>query len=81
MTAEEMAMEMISFINSEILKQEKAMQQLQMKKIVMTNDQFIKEHSLIIGSVNTLHAIAQQVQNMNIKADDTKFTYTGKTKK
>jgi N-acetylglutamate synthase/N-acetylornithine aminotransferase len=80
MTAEDMAMKLISFINDEILRQEKNMQQLNMKKMIMTTDQFNKEHGMIVGSVTTLHAIAQKVQNMHIESDDTKFMYKGKTR-
>ena len=80
MTPDDMAEEMIKFINEEIRRQEKALQQLQQRKIILTSDQFHKEHGMIIGAVNTLHAIARQVKNIHIESDDTKFMYKGKSR-
>jgi hypothetical protein len=80
MTAEDMAIEMIKFINEEIKRQEKALHQLNQKKILLTVDQFHKDHGKIIGAVETLHAIARQVKNIHIESDDNKFMYKGKTR-
>lgn len=80
MTPDDMADEMIKFINEEIRSQEKALHQLQQRKVLLTSDQFHKDHGKIVGAVETLHRIARQIKNIHIESDDTKFMYKGTTR-